>query len=55
MRLTIALFTIASLASTIAAQEVFPVNEQESLICWDNVTLKHNTLYMRSSLADMYH
>lgn len=55
MRLTIALFTIASFASTVAAQEVFPVNEQESLICWDNVTFKHNTLYMKYSLADMYH
>lgn len=54
MRLTIALFTIASLASTIAAQEVFPVNEQESLICWDNVTFKQNTLYMRCNLADVY-
>ena len=55
MRLTIALFAIASLASTIAAQEVFPVNEQESLICWDNVLLKHNDLCMGYSLADMYH
>lgn len=38
-----------------SAQEVFPVNEQESLICWDNVTPKHNVIYMASSQADVDH
>jgi len=37
MRLTITLVTIASLASTITCQDLFPVNEQEMQICQENV------------------